>query len=93
MFCKPCFKTKCFLFMDVSSQQGLLKLENRAFLAINQVERKSLISKSNKGSSKNLACEQAFDRAGTFLAIYFPKQRACSQATKNLESIYGGTSP
>ena len=41
---------KCCLFMEVSSQQGLLKLENRAFLAINQVERKSLISKSNKGS-------------------------------------------
>ena len=36
--------------LDVSSQQGLLKLENRAFLAINQVERKSSISKSNKGS-------------------------------------------
>ena len=36
--------------MEVSSQQGLLKLENRTFLAINQVERKSLISKSNKRS-------------------------------------------
>ena len=41
---------KCCLFMEVSSQQGLLKLEKRAFLAINQVERKSLTSKSNKGS-------------------------------------------
>ena len=41
---------KCCLFVDVSSQQRQLKLGNRAFLAINQVERKSLISKSNKGS-------------------------------------------
>ena len=36
--------------MEISSKQGLLKLENRTFLAINQVERKSLISKSNEGS-------------------------------------------
>ena len=43
---------KCCLFVDVSSQQRQLKLGNRAFLAINQVERKSLISKSNKGSSQ-----------------------------------------
>ena len=35
--------------MDIRSQQGLLKLENRAFLAINQVKIKSLIGKSNKG--------------------------------------------
>ena len=59
--------------MDISSQQGLLKLENRAFLAIDQVERKSLISKSNKGSSKNLACEQAFGRAGNFPCYFFPQ--------------------
>ena len=56
--------------MDVSSQQGLLKLENRAFLAINQVER---LSKFNKGSSKNLACEQAFGLAGNFPCYFFPQ--------------------
>ena len=43
---------KCCLFVDVGSRQRQLKLGNRAFLAINQVERKSLISKSNKGSSQ-----------------------------------------
>ena len=59
--------------MDISSQQGLLKLENRAFLAINRVERESLISKSNKGSSKNLACEQTFGRAGNFPCDLFPQ--------------------
>ena len=34
--------------------------------------------------TKYLACEQAFGRTGNlpFLAIFFPKQRACSQATK-----------
>ena len=68
--------------MDISSQQGLLKLENRAFLAINQVERKSLISKSNKGSSKNLACEQAFGREGNFPCYFFPQT----------ESLFRGTS-
>ena len=74
--------------MDVCSQQGLLKLETRAFLASNQVERKSLISKSTIKEAKNLTCEQAFGRAENFPCYSFSPNREPVHRLLRIWNVY-----